>query len=132
MTSASRGSGGGRHVHNVGCGSALHNRSCASGTVGRVTSAVPAFERDLVLLLEACTARVDVEVLQAVRAAAGSVRHADGYVFQHLLDGPITPTELARRLGVSQQAASKQVADMAEPRGSWCAAPTRTTRAAGW
>jgi DNA-binding MarR family transcriptional regulator len=44
------------------------------------------------------------------------VRFADGVVFQHLVEGPITATALAERLGVSQQAASKSVADL-ERRG---------------
>jgi DNA-binding MarR family transcriptional regulator len=51
-------------------------------------------------------------------AAAGfdDVRFADGVVFQHLVDGPIAVGALAARMGVSQQAASKSVADL-ERRG---------------
>lgn len=44
------------------------------------------------------------------------VRESDGYVFQHLVPGPIPVTNLAERLGVTQQAASKAVADL-ERRG---------------
>jgi DNA-binding MarR family transcriptional regulator len=44
------------------------------------------------------------------------VRFADGFVFQHLVGGPATIGALAERLGVSQQAASKTVADL-ERRG---------------
>jgi len=44
------------------------------------------------------------------------VRFADGFVFQHLVEGPITIGVLAERLEVSQQAASKSVADL-ERRG---------------
>jgi DNA-binding MarR family transcriptional regulator len=44
------------------------------------------------------------------------LRFADGFVFQHLIPGPLPVTALARRLGVSQQAASKSVADL-ERRG---------------
>jgi DNA-binding MarR family transcriptional regulator len=44
------------------------------------------------------------------------LRMADGVVFQHLVPGPLAIGELARRLGVSQQAASKSVADL-ERRG---------------
>lgn len=44
------------------------------------------------------------------------VRFADGFVFQHLVGGPTTIGALAERLGVSQQAASKTVADL-ERRG---------------
>ncbi|MFC0624299.1 MarR family winged helix-turn-helix transcriptional regulator [Kribbella deserti] len=39
-------------------------------------------------------------------------RFADGVVFQHLVDGPLAIGVLAERLGVSQQAASKSVADL--------------------
>ncbi|WP_112240491.1 MarR family winged helix-turn-helix transcriptional regulator [Kribbella monticola] len=43
-------------------------------------------------------------------------RFADGVVFQHLIGGPLTIGALAERLGVTQQAASKSVADL-EKRG---------------
>jgi hypothetical protein len=48
------------------------------------------------------------------RLAAGGhadLRFADGFVFQHLVGGPVTVSALAERLGVTQQAASKSVAD---------------------
>jgi DNA-binding MarR family transcriptional regulator len=44
------------------------------------------------------------------------LRFADGVFFQHLVPGPRTIGSLAERLGVSQQAASKAVADL-ERRG---------------
>jgi DNA-binding MarR family transcriptional regulator len=44
------------------------------------------------------------------------LRFADGVVFQHLVSGPRTIGSLAERLGVSQQATSKAVADL-ERRG---------------
>jgi DNA-binding MarR family transcriptional regulator len=44
------------------------------------------------------------------------LRFADGFVFQHLVGGPVTIGALAERLGVTQQAASKSVADL-ERRG---------------
>jgi DNA-binding MarR family transcriptional regulator len=44
------------------------------------------------------------------------LRFADGVVFQHLVPGPRTIGALAERLGVSQQAVSKSVADL-ERRG---------------
>jgi DNA-binding MarR family transcriptional regulator len=44
------------------------------------------------------------------------LRFADGVVFQHLVPGPMGIGALAERLGVSQQAASKAVADL-ERRG---------------
>jgi DNA-binding MarR family transcriptional regulator len=42
----------------------------------------------------------------------GDTRFADGVVFQHVIDGPRTVTDLAGRMGVTQQAASKTVADL--------------------
>jgi DNA-binding MarR family transcriptional regulator len=72
---------------------------------------------DVVMLLTACHASLSQRVLDETRSGAGpAVRHTDGYVFQHLLVAEPTITELARHLGVSQQAASKQVADL-EQRG---------------
>jgi DNA-binding MarR family transcriptional regulator len=44
------------------------------------------------------------------------LRFSDGVVIQHVLAGELTITQLAGRMGVSQQAASKSVADM-ERRG---------------
>ena len=44
------------------------------------------------------------------------LRFSDGVVIQHVLAGELTITELAGRMGVTQQAASKSVADM-ERRG---------------
>jgi DNA-binding MarR family transcriptional regulator len=41
------------------------------------------------------------------------LRFADGFVFQHLVAGPVTVGVLAERLGVTQQAASKSAADLA-------------------
>lgn len=67
----------------------------------------------MVLLLEACSAALDARVLADTRRGAGEdLRVSDGYVFQHLLLRPMSVTELGKRLGVSQQAASKQVADL--------------------
>jgi DNA-binding MarR family transcriptional regulator len=56
--------------------------------------------------------------LQRRIAADGlaDTRFADGVVFQHLVDRPLTIGALAERLGVTQQAASKSVADL-ERRG---------------
>ena len=44
------------------------------------------------------------------------LRFADGFVFQHLVPGPLAIGELGERLGVTQQGASKAVADL-ERRG---------------
>ena len=72
-----------------------------------------ALHDDVVLLLEACSAAFSDRVLAEVRDAVGEdVRFGDGYVFQHLMGGGIGVTALAERLGVTQQAASKQVADL--------------------
>jgi DNA-binding MarR family transcriptional regulator len=46
----------------------------------------------------------------------GDLRFTDGAVFQHVLAGPLSITELAGRMGVTQQAASKAVAQL-ERRG---------------
>ncbi|MEO1057027.1 MAG: MarR family transcriptional regulator [Actinomycetota bacterium] len=68
---------------------------------------------DVVLLLEACASRLGDDVLARVRSECGDdIRYRDGYVFQHLLTGPKTISELANRLGVTQQAMSKQVGDL--------------------
>lgn len=84
---------------------------------GVVVPAPPDIVDDLVLLLQACSAALGDRVLADTRAAAGEqVRFNDGYVFQHLVPGPRSVTDLARALGVTQQAASKQVADL-ERRG---------------
>ena len=40
------------------------------------------------------------------------VRFSHGFVFQHLVPGPLAVGELARRMGVSQQAASKAAAEL--------------------
>jgi DNA-binding MarR family transcriptional regulator len=58
------------------------------------------------------------EELQRRLAADGfdDLRFADGFVFQHLVESPMTIGALAERLEVTQQAASKSVADL-ERRG---------------
>jgi len=68
---------------------------------------------DVVLLLGACNAALNERVLGDIRRAVGDdVRFNDGYLFQHLVPGATSVTDLARKLGVSQQAASQQVADL--------------------
>jgi DNA-binding MarR family transcriptional regulator len=58
------------------------------------------------------------DAIQQRLAADGhaDLRFADGFVFQHLVEGPVTIGALAERLGVTQQAASKTVTDL-ERRG---------------
>ena len=52
-------------------------------------------------------------LLQRVRERGHPfVRISHGYVFQHLIDGTPTVGELAQRLGVTQQAASKAVVEL--------------------
>jgi DNA-binding MarR family transcriptional regulator len=71
------------------------------------------FGNDVVMLMQACSAAFGDRILARVRAECGdAVRFNDGYVFQHLVGGPLSISELAARLDVSQQAASKQVADL--------------------
>jgi DNA-binding MarR family transcriptional regulator len=42
----------------------------------------------------------------------GDLRFSHGFVVQHLVEGPVAVGELARRMGVSQQAASKVTAEL--------------------
>ncbi|NLP83646.1 MarR family transcriptional regulator [Microbacterium sp. CFH 90308] len=65
-------------------------------------------------LLSIAGGAVDRHVLASLRASGFeglTVRH--GYVFQRLLTSPQSVTELAQALGVSQQAMSKTVAELA-------------------
>jgi DNA-binding MarR family transcriptional regulator len=56
---------------------------------------------------------VAASVQQAIeKAGFGGLRFSHGFVIQHLVDEPRTIGELARRMGVSQQAASKVVAEL--------------------
>ncbi|MEJ3656413.1 MarR family transcriptional regulator [Actinomycetes bacterium KLBMP 9759] len=51
--------------------------------------------------------------LEKVRARGhAALRVSHGFVFQHLVDGPITIGELALNLGVTQQAASKVTTEL--------------------
>ncbi|RKH51306.1 ArsR family transcriptional regulator [Corallococcus sp. AB049A] len=59
--------------------------------------------------------RVNALVLEQVHAAGfPGLRQGHGYVVQHLLEAPRTISELAELLGVTQQAASKTVAELRE------------------
>jgi DNA-binding MarR family transcriptional regulator len=56
---------------------------------------------------------------QLVREELARLGHADardthGFVFQHLVEGSRSISSLAERMGISQQAASKRVAEMVE------------------
>jgi DNA-binding MarR family transcriptional regulator len=68
---------------------------------------------DLVLLFTALHAACDADVtLRTASAGFPELRPAHGYVFQHLIVGPKTVTELARRLGMTVQGASKLVIEL--------------------
>lgn len=49
---------------------------------------------------------------QMARAGYRNLRESHGYVIQHLIESERTITELARRMAVTQQAASKSVAEL--------------------
>jgi len=58
--------------------------------------------------------RLNEIVLAKLRAAGHEgLRMSHGYLIQHLVEGDRSVTELARRMGVTQQAASKAVAELA-------------------
>ena len=72
---------------------------------------------DAVLQLQLIGRLLTERTMQKLRESGfEDLRESDGYVFQHLVVGPIAVTDLASRLGVTQQAASKNVADL-EARG---------------
>jgi DNA-binding MarR family transcriptional regulator len=54
----------------------------------------------------------ELVVQRLVRAGFTNVRESHGYVVQHLIECERSISDLARRMGVTQQAASKTVAEM--------------------
>ncbi|HSP78633.1 MAG TPA: MarR family transcriptional regulator [Myxococcaceae bacterium] len=77
------------------------------------TSAVKLEELDLGYLALFVGMRINELTLEAVHAAGFTgLRHAHGFVFQHLLEEPRSISELAVLLEVTQQAASKTVAEL--------------------
>jgi DNA-binding MarR family transcriptional regulator len=75
-------------------------------------SATPLHE-DLSLLLTALTAWSQEQVMGQLAAAGfGDLRVSHGYVFQHLQAGPVTVRELAGKMGVTAQAASKSTGEL--------------------
>ena len=59
--------------------------------------------------------RVNELVTERARAAGFTrIRQSHGYVIQHLIEAERSITELARRMEVTQQAASKAVAELVE------------------
>lgn len=106
---------------------------------------------DLGYLAQFVGMRLNELVLAGLRDAGfADIRESHGFVFQHLVDGPRTVTDLARRLGVTQQATSKTVAELVRlgflrdaaaadkraravelsPHGAACLAKARALRAA--
>ena len=55
----------------------------------------------------------ELVVERLIKAGYSNVRETHGYVVQHLIGGERSISDLARRMGVSQQAASKTIAEMA-------------------
>jgi DNA-binding MarR family transcriptional regulator len=54
----------------------------------------------------------ELVVQRLVRAGFTNIRESHGYVVQHLIECERSISELARRMGVTQQAASKTIAEM--------------------
>jgi DNA-binding MarR family transcriptional regulator len=70
-------------------------------------------DQDLVLLFTALHAAFDAEVARRIATEGfGDLRPAHGYVFQHLVPGTVTISELARKLGMTAQGASKLVIEL--------------------
>jgi DNA-binding MarR family transcriptional regulator len=65
------------------------------------------------MLLTALHAGATAAVTRRLDAAGfADLRPAHGYVFQHLVGGPMRVTELARKLGMTAQGASKSVIEL--------------------
>jgi DNA-binding MarR family transcriptional regulator len=70
-------------------------------------------DQDLVLLFTALHAACDAEVVRRIAAEGyGDLRPAHGYVFQHLIPGPARVSDLAAKLGMTAQGASKLVIEL--------------------
>jgi DNA-binding MarR family transcriptional regulator len=70
-------------------------------------------ELDVVLAALFAGLALNERVTERLRAAGfDDVRFSHGFVFQHLVPGPLPVGELARRMDVSQQAASKATAEL--------------------
>ncbi|MEO6085720.1 MAG: MarR family transcriptional regulator [Umezawaea sp.] len=68
---------------------------------------------DLSLLLTSLTAWSQDRVMSHLAAEGfGDLRVSHGYVFQHLQAGPVTVRDLAERMGVTAQAASKSTGEL--------------------
>jgi DNA-binding MarR family transcriptional regulator len=68
---------------------------------------------DVVLTALFAGLALNEQVAERIRVGGfPDVRFSHGFVFQHLVPGPLPVGELARRMGVSQQAASKAAAEL--------------------
>ena len=71
-------------------------------------------EIDTVTALHLAGLALTTEALNRLHAAGHSdLRISHGFVVQHLVEGPVRVGDLATRMGVTQQAASKAVAELA-------------------
>lgn len=73
---------------------------------------ISADDLDTATLLSLAGSLVERAVVEAVRARGYEVTRAHGYVFQRLLAGDQTITALAADLRITQQGASKHVAEL--------------------
>jgi DNA-binding MarR family transcriptional regulator len=68
---------------------------------------------DVVVVTLLCGLALNHEVMARLAAHGhGALRFSHGFVVQHLVDGPLPVGELARRMDVSQQAASKVAGEL--------------------
>jgi DNA-binding MarR family transcriptional regulator len=68
---------------------------------------------DVVLATLFAGLALNEQVTERLHAAGfADLRFSHGFVFQHLVPGPLPVGELARRMGVTQQAASKAAAEL--------------------
>jgi DNA-binding MarR family transcriptional regulator len=68
---------------------------------------------DVVAVTLLCGLALNEDVMTRLGARGhGGLRFSHGFVVQHLVEGPVAVGELARRMGVSQQAASKVTAEL--------------------
>lgn len=73
---------------------------------------IPA-EDDLTLLFAALNAATSAEIVRRIADAGHpELRPAHGYVFQHLMGGPVRVSELGEKLGMTAQGASKLVIEL--------------------
>jgi DNA-binding MarR family transcriptional regulator len=68
---------------------------------------------DVVAVTLLCGLALNEDVMRRLRERGhGDLRFSHGFVVQHLMEGPVAVGELARRMGVSQQAASKVTGEL--------------------